>query len=648
MPVRRTDLDRRARWWRITDERKCADALWGWIDRLKTRSRAENMLDLIHEAIYEGRPLGTQLENPILAHLRPNKSAPANLNITRSMVDTGTSRLSKNRPMPVISADDAGWTEKLFGKRASRVLRRKLGKSDVERMRPDVVRDSMIRGTGVTKVVRDGGDITYERCPRHELRADPREARYGWKSLRTLAQVKRVPLDVLREEYPDYADEIDAAAEASTDEFDPADYDSPNTGDLVEVGEGWHLPTAPGAKDGVHVIAIRGCVLLLEPWRRPRFPFALMHWSAPVRGIWGHGLVEDLTGVQAKVNDVARDIQEALYYGAALKIFAARGSNVNKSHLRARHPVVVEYDGARPEYVAGQSVPEAMIRFLEWLINKAYEIAGISQLQASSKNPLGAAASGKALDTMYDIGSDRFAHVELAQSTYVCDLAQCTLDEAQALSEEAGEKDSEIKRKDLAAWIREVDWRKVKVDEGDYHLTIEAINFIPDTRAGKLSYVNELAKAGVLTDPTQIASLFDEPDMARLFRTKLGPYNNILRIAEGLADPDVPLYTLQPDPHMNLAFGIEMIKAEYNDAQSTDAPEVILDRYRQWIDFARNTKKLAERDDMAMAPPSNSNLAGAPMAGMAPPLGMPPPMAPPAMGAPPAMAPAPAPGMIAA
>jgi hypothetical protein len=631
---------RRSRWWTTQGDAETASAAWGWIDNLRQRTRTENAIDLIHEAIYEGRPLGSStsgLEAQTLNHLRQQKSAPANLNITRSMVDTVTARLSKRRPMAAISAEDAGWTEKLFGKRASRVLRRKLGHATVERMKPQIIRDACIRGTGIAKVVRVGGDVTVERVPRHEIVIDPREARYGFP--RTIAQVKSYPKDVLREEFPEYSDEIDKASDYDADgRWSPEEYDTPHEGDHVEVGELFHLPSAPNAKDGRHVITFRGCVLLDEPWTRPRHPYACLHWSPPVRGFWGHGLVEDLTGIQAKVNDIARDIQEALYYGAMLKIFLPKSGGTDKRQLRARHPVVIEYEGAIPTYLAPNPVSQQQIQFLEWLINKAYEISGISQLSASSKNPLGSNASGKALDTMYDIESDRFSTVEIAQATFICDLGQLLVDEAQALSADAGDsKRSGIKRSDLAPWIREIDWKKVKIDEGEYHLTIEAINFLPDTRAGKLAAIAELAKAGLITDPKIIMSQFDEPDMQRMYRSELGALNNLYRIMEGLADPDVPFIEIAPQPHIDLKRGLEMAKGELNDAEADGAPEEILERYRKWLGLCE-----AEKNKAATA--ANANMGPATAGGMAPGMG-----APPMNGnGPPPMAPGmPAPGMAA-
>jgi len=67
------------------------------------------------------------------------------------------------------------------------------------------------------------------------------------------------------------------------------------------------------------------------------------------------------------------------------------------------------------------------IQLLELYINKAYEIAGISQLSAQAKKPAGL-DSGKALDTMEDIESDRF-NTQLQQFThFLVDTARVAID----------------------------------------------------------------------------------------------------------------------------------------------------------------------------------------------------------------------------
>jgi hypothetical protein len=74
------------------------------------------------------------------------------------------------------------------------------------------------------------------------------------------------------------------------------------------------------------------------------------------------------------------------------------------------------------------------------LIGQMYQISGISQMAAQSKNPLGANASGKAIDSMDDLQSERFAHVEADYQQYRVLLGASTIDLAQDIADEVAGK----------------------------------------------------------------------------------------------------------------------------------------------------------------------------------------------------------------
>lgn len=576
------------------------------MERESKRRASYNLKDLIHEAIYYDQPLP---ESGVASWMTRPRSSSAHLNIVMSMVDTGTARLTKRRPMPVISADDAGWSEKLFAKKTSRILRRKMGGRHVEQICPQIIRDFIIRGDGCAKIVREGGDVGIERIPVYELVWDESEARYN--CLRTLAHVRPMSREVLRSMYPDHCDIIDLAPAYRIDKtweryvYGDEDY----TADLVGVAEAWHLPTKPGADDGCHVIAVHGGVLVRECWTRARFPIVRAHWCAPTRGFRGTGLVEQLAGIQQKVNDVLRDLQENLYFGSSLKVMVARNS-VNKHHLRARHPVIVEVDGgpANAQFVAPNPISQVAVNFLQMLIQQAYEVSGISQMSAQSKNTLGAGASGKAIDSMEDIHSERFAHVESGWIQFRVALGEGIVDEAKSMYLEAHGKapgqtydecPEPITKAELAPWISEHEWDKVDIDAGSYHLVIEPVNFLSENRSGRLAQVSEMGKAGLIPDPTLTADLFDEPDIARMNRGVLGPKHRIDEILEGCADPDVDMMDIMPDPYDNLSLLVLMAKGEMKDAQANKAPSEVIERYQQVIDGA---KRLIENGKAGASP----------------------------------------------
>lgn len=616
----RADSGSLRHWWLLEDQ-ALTDAAWGWIDRLRSRHRRQSMMDALWEAVYKDTPIGTPLDNAIgVATLRTQQSRQ---NIVMSMVDTLRARIGKRRPMPVISADDAGPSEKLFAKRASRVLRRKLGHPNVERMSPLCVRDGLIRGTGVAKAYRVGGDVQVERVPRRELFVDPAEAQYG--TPRTMAQVKRVDRGVLLAMFPERSEDIRRAPRASRDEWRVLDETS--DADLVEVGELWHLPSGCDAEDGRHAMVIRGVAPLLScEWERPRFPFAFFQFNEAIDGFWGTGLVEHAAPIQQEVNSMLKDMGEGISQGMQLKVFLPRSSNVDKNHMRARNPVVVEHDGSVPTYVAPLPFNPAVLSYLQWRIQQAYEMAGISQASATSRNPLGSNASGKALDTMYDLESDRFSHVELQYAMFRVDLGQIILDEARDIAE-----DKTVEADERAPWITELDWKRIDIDSGDYHLNLEPINFLPDSRSGKLAQVKEMAEAGLLQNPMQTAALFDEPDLQRANRYLLGPYRMLERWCELLADTAVELEELMPTPlhvaYLDLAK--EMAKGElaHQIADSHDPPsdeeQQVQARYRWALQMLEaEAGKAAPAAAPAMPAPMPADPAAAAMPPGAP---MPPP-----------------------
>src|ERR1700749_1970796 len=140
--------------------REAAGALWNWSDTRRAYLRGYHALDLIHEAIYEGRPVGRHIGSAAMDFLRAQSQASSYLNVLQSMVDTVVSRQGGRRPMPIIGCDDAEYSEKLYARRGSRVLRRKMGAPALERMFPMVLRDALVRGDGCGEAIRVGGDVT--------------------------------------------------------------------------------------------------------------------------------------------------------------------------------------------------------------------------------------------------------------------------------------------------------------------------------------------------------------------------------------------------------------------------------------------------------------------------------------------------------
>jgi hypothetical protein len=595
-------------WWSYTTPEECAEAAWSWVDRVRSFHLSDVMMDLVYDAIYRGRPIGDNGAGFGQQYLLLRSGALINLNVIMSIVDTAVARFSKRRPFPVISADNAGWTEKGFAETASRVLRRKLAVPQLERANPRVLRDMCTRGDGVMKAFIEDGDIAYKRIPIYEVLADPFEAEID--GIRTWAHHRPEPRDVMLKRYPAFAAEIQAAQNYKGRDLLSV-YQSQTVSDTIEVRELWHLPTSPSADDGLHVVTIRGTVIHSRKWRHPRPPIQRCQWTAANRQFRGGGLVEQLAGAQEQINDILKDAREGLKLASQLVIFAQRGTNLNKNHMRGKGPKIIEVDGLEPKYIAPNPVSDQALQIVTMLISQMYQISGISQMAAQSKNPLGANASGKAIDSMDDLQSERFAHVEADYQQYRVLLGATTIDLAQDIADEVAGKlepyfdQEETTLEECAEWIEEIEWNKVDIDSGAYHLVLEPLNYLADSRAGRLSQVAELSKNGLITNPAMQADLFNEPDLQRANRTLLGPKHKLDRIMSDLANPKVEMYELTPDQYTNLDLGIEMALGELNECESMpNPPAEVLDRYRTWIELAKKQKELRTQPTQAPAAPA--------------------------------------------
>jgi hypothetical protein len=248
---------------------------------------------------------------------------------------------------------------------------------------------------------------------------------------------------------------------------------------------------------------------------------------------------------------------------------------------------------------------------------QAFELTGVSQASAGSKSALGPGASGVALDTQYDIESERFAMVEAQYARYRMDAAQLYLDAARRVAkrryDEGGKKKGYV-----AVWrsrdaIERLEYNKVELTADQYSLRLEPVNYIPDTKAGKLSVVTQLAQAGVIPK-WQVAMLFDEPDLSGANRIELAPLRNCLRKMDELwnLEIDAPV----PEPYNDLEIEKHVSLCYYNLVQEERAPEEVQERYRTYCDLVEGLLKKKRQGDAAAN--ANAAAAGAVPMGAAP------------------------------
>ena len=609
--------------------------------------KSVHQIDRIHERIYEN-PRMRRYGAAVNALTRVGLDL-ARLNVTKSIVDTVGAKISKRRSMPAFAVDNADWSLKRKAKEYRKWLVGKQMETDFDRLSVEAVTDGEIIGTGITKIGDAGGDdIVAERVFRDEVLIDPREMKYGKPN--QLVQVKRVARDVLAAHFPKFEKQImdakSATRRANEDKDDDELVRVTDLEDYVDVWMAWRLPV--NGEGGQYAMVTDGITFVHAEWKRPRFPFAFMKYSTPRRGFWGRGLVADLADIQHRINCTVRDIQLNLEATGRGHVLVNEANDVPVEMLTAAQPFKLKYKGtSAPTFNAPMPFHPAQLQALKEFIAQAWELSGVSQSSGTSQSPLGPGASGVAINTMWDRESERYGKVEDQYANYRLDAAQCYLDGACDIAErrrkegseakrrtvsvpskiekakakgdgmeaiaDAGIEDSEDKKKRekehkekygyWATWksgdaIQRLCFDDVMLEEGRYSMQLEPVNFVPDTRAGKLATVGELTKAGII--PSWLAAaLFDEPDIARANEINLASYHNWERKLEIAEDEEQDLMPAMPEPYNDLALGLKMSKAYYERAQTKGAPEAVLDRLRQVVDAIIDMQGTAE----SAAPP---------------------------------------------
>lgn len=554
------------------------------------------------ERLYEGQEL---LNNrAAVAALEQRGVTIARLNATKSIVDTLVSRLSKDRPMPAIDTTDGDWYLKRRAHKFKQFIVGEMLATEYDDLSRESLLDGGIYGYGFTHIYDDDEGVGAERVPVNEMLFDERECRYG--KPRQGIRVMRIARDYLAEEYPEHKNEIACAAPSvRRPDDEQRDLVLGSLEGYVDVFIGWHLPLSSDDETGHHAVCIENATLLSERWYEPRFPWTMYRMFKPRLGLMAPGVVDQLASLQHRVNCIVRDIQLNLAATGRGHFLVNENNDIPVEMLTGWQPFKLKYKGGQPPtYVAPQPFSQAQLNALEYFIDKMYDLSGVSRANAESKSALGPGASGIALDTQYDIDSDRF---RLPQANY----ARSRLDAGQAYIDAAARvarrrKSAEGKKRPYVAttWktrdvIEKLDWDKVSLSKDQYKLKLEPENFLPNTKAGKLSAVEQLAKAGVIPQ-WLVPSLFDEPDLVQANGLLLAPFRNAMRKMDILLDEDKPIPL--PEKYNDLELELKIVTAYYNRVQEEEAPDEVQDRFRQYADLVADALQKT-KPPPAPAPP---------------------------------------------
>ena len=556
-------------WFTIKEPTEAAVAVFDEVSRIRNEQKERTVRNIRCMKLYGSSDFGAlfpAMGTPLAATLPANR---VRYNIIASCVDTVSSKIAKLKTKVTFLTSGGAWEAQSKAKMLNKFIQGMFQANKIWDLHKKAFKDSLIFDIGALHHFRADNKIMTERVLPTELHFDLVDSIYGDPKL--LYKVKVVDKSTLRSMYPTKKVTI-AEAKTAEDPYNPGMRVSEGQATVIE---SWKLPSAVGADDGIHMISCSSGELFREPWKYSTFPFTFHRWAEMPVGAYGQALADRLTGNQIEINKMLQVIQKSFHLGSVFKVFLEQGSKVVKEQMNNEIGGFVYYAGTMPQVVVPRVVSQEMFQYLNWLIEKAYEESGVSQLSASAKRPSGIDAK-VALRELQDIESERFILASQSYEDSFLTTAQWYVDLAKEIDAD-GEEISVLA--ESKKFVEKISWKDIDITGNEIVIQKFPTSMLPATPAGKLQYVQELMDAG-LVDPVMGKRLLDFPDTDAFISLDVAALDTIMDSIDQMISKGK---FVAPEPYMDLTNGLKWVQAAYNRGLVDEVPENRLQLLRDWM-----------------------------------------------------------------
>jgi hypothetical protein len=587
-----------ADWWSMdSDEAAMAvvDAVNFWTTNQRWRMQQYHRLARLYGNLPGGLWLGqdTSRVSALANRLRHYLTA----NVCKSCVDTLAAKVGKSTPKVYFVSSDGNYKAQRQCRSLNTFLDGLFESCHVAELAEQALRDCLIWGEGWIRVYARKGKVAMERVPLDEIWVDVVEAMTSPTGPSQLSRCKLVDRQRLLGEFPDAAEIIEAATAGSWNEGNLL---AMSLADPVGVIESWRLPT--DTEPGKHMISVdTGPLIEIEDYDHETFPFTRLVYSPRPFGWFASGLIEELEPTQREIDGLYAIISEAIDLCSAYKVFIKNGSGINANHIDDTIGPVLTGEEP-PVWLINNAVPQQMLDWVNINIQRAYEISGINQVNASGMVQSNL-KSGEAIRVQQDVTTERFSMLEKGFDRLVVEIGKLGIRTVQDIMASGGKSYKVTASGKTTSSV--IDWADIDYDPDVFTIKPYSTPSLPTDPAGRFEKINEFAQAGYI-DPDTARTLLDFPDLDReenMFRQMRDRISKSLDkiIDEGEYDA--------PDAYDNLQLAHLMALRAYKWSQNHDVPDnklLLLQRY-----IAEVVRLLA----MANPPPPP---AGGAAGGMAP------------------------------
>lgn len=539
------------------------------------------------------------------------------LNIIKAVVNTYTAMVTKDQPK--VSFVTSGGDDELQ-RRAKKLEKFVDGTAYDQSLKAQsyqIVRDSALFPFGVIKFYKDHSGkkprVGMQRTLPWEWLFDDQEAADGKppNGYHLKFCDRRAFADMVRrgafgqKPNPELAAKIEQGGTTGFDDIGES-FDQVNLVEWCAVVEAWHLPP-DFETPGRHAIAVVGVdePVLDEKYTWHRFPCELLYRERPIQGVHGESLAEELAPIQVEVSRLLMLIQRAQMYVVGHWV-VEENSRINTNAIDDVTASIIKYAGTPPKYEAPQTVAGDVYTHLDRLWNRAFEVIGVSQMTAMGEKPAGL-NSGKAIETYADVSSVRFKPNYAEFQDWHLRIAQQEIHWAAEIAEEHPEFEVRAPGK----MMETVRWGEVHLREEEYVLQMYPTNKLADDPSARLSQVQDMLNAGMLS-PEDGRRLLDMPDIEAINSYESASYDNTMEAARRIIeDGDY----FGPVSQMNLEDSIKRMQQVYLKARFDSVNPERLDLLERWIQEAKGQLDELNAQAAALNPPPSPMGIGPPMPG---------------------------------
>lgn len=237
------------------------------------------------------------------------------------------------------------------------------------------------------------------------------------------------------------------------------------------------------------------------------YPVVNVYYNEPIHNGKTVSIVDELEGIQTQIDLINAKIAATSQLTPANIVFVDENSGLKESDVNNKdcqiYPIGIEPGNTANPISVVTPVPydASWNAMLDFYINKAYDMIGISQLSAQSRKPSGL-DSGVALQTMEDIESDRF---EVQVSHYINTYMNVTRKLIEVVP-----ADQEILPADK--YQSKMTWATLKEQNNLFKVQYSAATSLSKDPAERAKQIIQMSQIGLIT-PSKAAELMDMPDL---------------------------------------------------------------------------------------------------------------------------------------